>query len=251
MIGYEEFALRCRTRWRFLPDPKCARFLEMITQTMEQRRCCYSSDTILFRAQQGCKRHERFGLAGGGKGIWRAIPHPKRRMKPRKDRAVEGRANPKGISVLYVATTCGTAIAEVRPGTGEDVTVSMFRLRRSVMLIDCSRVHTQGSGVITVLRTPSPQGAAKAWADIDAAFAKPVQASDSGADYAPTQVIAELFRSRNFDGVVYKSSLGAGNNIVLFDAADGQLQESAVVTVKHVTLAFKATSGSPFWAHGP
>lgn len=41
-------------------------------------------------------------------------------------------------------------------------------------------------------------------------------------DYVPTQVIAELFRVQGFDGLAYRSSLGDGHNVGLFDlgAAD-------------------------------
>jgi hypothetical protein len=42
------------------------------------------------------------------------------------------------------------------------------------------------------------------------------------ADYAPTQVLAEVFREHGFAGVGYRSSLGQGHNLVLFelDAAE-------------------------------
>ena len=40
---------------------------------------------------------------------------------------------------------------------------------------------------------------------------------DDTAEYVPTQILAELFRSKGYDGVAYKSAFGAdGYNIALF-----------------------------------
>lgn len=39
-------------------------------------------------------------------------------MKPLSNSASEGRANPKGIPYLYVATDKETAMSEVRPSLG-------------------------------------------------------------------------------------------------------------------------------------
>ena len=60
------------------------------------------------------------------------------------------------------------------------------------------------------------------WRDIDRAFSEPVTDSDDHADYATTQLIAELFRKNGFDGIAYRSALGQGHNVALFDlnAAD-------------------------------
>jgi hypothetical protein len=41
--------------------------------------------------------------------------------------------------------------------------------------------------------------------------------NDSTADYAPTQILAETFKSEGCAGIAYQSLLGKGKNIVLFD----------------------------------
>jgi hypothetical protein len=61
------------------------------------------------------------------------------------------------------------------------------------------------------------------WWAIDGAFSEPVRASDDKADYSPTQIIAELFKADECDGVSYRSSVEPkGRNFALFDldAAD-------------------------------
>ncbi len=43
------------------------------------------------------------------------------------------------------------------------------------------------------------------WLDINTAFSQPVITSDDSADYAPTQILAELFRSAGYSAIAYKS----------------------------------------------
>ena len=56
------------------------------------------------------------------------------------------------------------------------------------------------------------------WIDIDNAFSRPVMRCDDTADYVPTQILAELFCDKGYDGLVYRSQFGeSGYNIGLFD----------------------------------
>lgn len=43
------------------------------------------------------------------------------------------------------------------------------------------------------------------WEDINDAFAEPVTNTDDVADYAPTQILGELFKCAGYDGIRYKS----------------------------------------------
>ena len=47
-------------------------------------------------------------------------------MKPLGGRATDGRANPRGIPCLYLATTKETAMSEVRPWIGSYVSAGQF-----------------------------------------------------------------------------------------------------------------------------
>jgi hypothetical protein len=44
-----------------------------------------------------------------------------------------------------------------------------------------------------------------------------VTRADDTAEYAPTQIVAELFRENGLDGLGYRSALGSGHNLALFD----------------------------------
>jgi hypothetical protein len=56
-----------------------------------------------------------------------------------------------------------------------------------------------------------------AWWYINRSFSEPVTNSDDVADYAPTQVLAETFRSAGYDGIIYGSTLGSGSTVAVFD----------------------------------
>ena len=82
---------------------------------------------------------------------------------------------------------------------------------------------------------PSPERREKSvWDDIDRAFAKPVERNDDLADYAPTQIIAELFKAEGFDGIAYRSALGTGYNVALFDIDTAKLKNRSLSEVKSV-----------------
>jgi hypothetical protein len=141
-------------------------------------------------------------------------------MKPLADRAKEGRASPVGIPVLYLATERDTALSEMRPGRATIMTVAEFTLVRDCRLVDCS-VGSLGASIWPRYSTepPPPVREQSVWTDIDLAFALPVNLADDVADYAPTQIVAELFKQHGYDGIKYRSSVGGGHNIALFDLA--------------------------------
>src|SRR3546814_9987253 len=51
------------------------------------------------------------------------------RMRPLADRATEGRANPKGIPMLYLCSSKDAAMSEVRPWLGSMVSLGHFEIR--------------------------------------------------------------------------------------------------------------------------
>ncbi|TXK98997.1 hypothetical protein BMR10_01130 [Methylococcaceae bacterium CS4] len=57
--------------------------------------------------------------------------------------------------------------------------------------------------------------------------------------YAPTQVIAELFKSKGIDGIAYYSMLGDGHNIVLFKAKTAVLLHCSLCEIQEVSYEFQ------------
>jgi len=80
----------------------------------------------------------------------------------------------------------------------------------------------------------SPTLPSAVWLDIDRAFSRPVVVGDDVADYAPTQILAEVFRQHGFDGVACRSSLGPGHNIALFDPDTAAILNCSLVSIRNV-----------------
>ncbi len=64
------------------------------------------------------------------------MPHNPTRMKPIPGQASEGRANPKGIPYLYLATHRDTALAEVRPWIRSLFSVAQFKIVRDLVVVN-------------------------------------------------------------------------------------------------------------------
>jgi RES domain-containing protein len=162
-------------------------------------------------------------------------------MKPLTDRAREGRANSKGIPVIYLANDESTAVAEIRPWVGAYVSIGSFRIVRSLRIVN---FDAGDAGRKLYLQEPSaPERERAVWADIDRAFATPINPSDDVADYAPTQIVAELFRTRGLDGIAYRSSLSTGHNLALFDVDSVELESCQLVDVERVEFKIRWHGG--------
>lgn len=238
--SYQNFARAVRRERRYLWEQEVTAFLDTVLATIRERDRTIAEGSILYRAQHGIVYHEDEDgvdiLAYGGE-----------RMKPLRDRANEGRANPAGISMLYLGSSEQTAISEVRPWTGSELSVAQFRISRDVEVIDLSLGHGQTSfhrlffsellGEKPVSREKKEEAV---WIDIDNAFSRPVTRSDDTADYVPTQILAELFRNNGYDGLVYRSQFGeTGYNIGLFDVEDADIINAAPYQVTDIDVKFK------------
>jgi hypothetical protein len=165
-------------------------------------------------------------------------------MKPLPDRAAEGRVNPKGLPCLYLSTDRETAMTETRPWIGSLVSVAQFVMCRDLTVVDCSadlhnpdwyRFSEDDEGV----REYSADDLDKyVWGEINRAFSKPVTRNDDVAEYAPTQVLAEAFRSAGYDGIVYGSKLGTGKTVAIFDLNAAELANCHLYRVEAVNLKF-------------
>lgn len=238
--SYWHFAREVSRDYRYVRSPETEAFLSAVQTTSESRRVQISKDSLFWRAQVG---HD-----------WRRmnsdtddeIPcaHPRSRMKPLAGRASDGRANPRGIPSLYLATTQEAAMSEVRPWMGGYVSCGQFRTNRPLTVIDCARRYNETPFFFDLNdfdKEPDPIERTQAvWAHIDRAFAEPMTRSDDLADYAPTQILAELFKRSGADGVVYKSNFGnEGFNVALFDPDTADLINCGLFEVKGVQLTFK------------
>lgn len=245
--SYSNFAHNVRRARRYVWSTEIERFLATVLATLDGRAVSIPKGQQFFRAQQGVDYREE--LDDEGCVVYEEpIGFNRDRMKPLKDRAREGRINPTGIPVLYLASGIETAISEVRPWVGSEVSVGKFRVKRDLTAV---RLVTDGAsprGAVTFdqLAGAAPVDAATkehiVWGDIDQAFARPILRSDDSADYAPTQILAELFRDAGHDAVIYASQFGEqGFNIALFDVQDADIYHCDPYQVDQVSVNFAQT----------
>ena len=136
-LRFEERVIRNR---RHVWDRAIGSFLDTVMRTLQNRDLQIPKGAILWRAQLGIDYvpvtdesgeevdEEPIGFCGA-------------RMKPVAKRVKEGRANSSGIPVLYLASTEQTAISEIRPWVGSDVSVAQFRATRKLNAIDLTQGH--------------------------------------------------------------------------------------------------------------
>lgn len=105
--AFEGFNAYIRGNSRYIRDESQEQFLATVVETSRKRQKTLSVGSILYRAQLGHEwRVETVNAHDGQLGDSFEVPCPYSgsRMKPRPDRATEGRVNPKGIPCLYLAT---------------------------------------------------------------------------------------------------------------------------------------------------
>lgn len=240
--SYDEFASATRRRWRFFLDGEQKDFLAAVMATATSRVRTLEAGDLLWRAQLGCdwptdKEEESGDFEPRG-----FLPA---RMKPDGHPVPDGRINTQGIPCLYLSTTPETAVAEQRPWKGAYLSVACFTLACRVRLISCASAETK----TRVYLNGEPDAAEReraCWGSIDRAFARPVARDEGTADYAPTQMLAEMFRREGFDGIEYRSGLEkSGYNIALFDLSAANVQGTAVWSVDDVRTE-SSQCGNPY-----
>lgn len=184
-----------------------------------------SRSETLHRAQLGCKYERPIGAFQFGES-----PFDAPRMLPRRDRAPEGRLNPKGIPYLYLADSAETAVSEVRPSTEQRITLGEFQPVRELRIAAFG-----GKGWRPDSGPPFTQNLAEL---VASSFSRPVQKSDDQSEYAVTQLIAESLKDAGFCGVHYPSAVFDGGNYALFDLDSVQMKKAKVVVVSRVIHVF-------------
>ena len=222
---------------RYVHASKAGEFLQVLVATSDSRQKVIDARTILWRAQIGHAVEDR-DLGDGMVVVEDPVPYMSDRMKPLPRSAHEGRANPKGIPCLYLATHKKTAMAEVRPWVDGLISLGQFETVRSLKIIDFSN---EDESVLRLYKTEPDSDVRQniIWAMIGQSFSRPVTNAPSTAEYVPTQIVAETFRQKGFDGIRYRSFLGDGLNIALFDPDMATLTDCGLQEVLSVSFKFK------------
>jgi len=218
-MGYEQhfvvfsFNRTLLSRRHFLSD-NSKEFLSSIKKLAEANTCLLKQGEVLYRA----RKHEYKGHQPS------VDPWPTVDMKPIPNMKAEGRANPYNITMMYLANSEETAIAEVRPDVGFPVTVCKFKVVKELKLVDF--VSSRPSWAAW-FQHPGVSDDEYLWLDLSNDYSRPLFKEEQQINYLQTQVITEYFKDQGFDGLIYQSQFKAkkertqveclAKNFVIFD----------------------------------
>lgn len=218
---------------RYILNKSQLDFLNALKLSWNKRKIIIPKNTEVFRAQ--ISHIENWIRDNDGMIINNEIlPSEDKRLIPKKEYAYEGRLNPKGIIVFYSSVSKETAMSELRPWINSLITVGTFRTKYEIMAIDLTVDQYYG-----IPEDESDEWKEKVvWGDINYHFSRPIVNSDTSADYASTQILAEYFKKNGFNAIVHKSSLGQEKNIVFFSNNHVELVSKEVKKVISVDYKF-------------
>lgn len=227
---------------RFIHSENVLKIFDVISKHMPEKMVVMVPKSILWRSQLGCIYSEE------------GYPQPycKTRMFPQELKASEGRANPKGIPCIYLATSRYISIHEVRPWPGKYISLGRFETTHALNLIDFSSGEMNKMYVdFEKNKLLSDDSIDSLWAEINNAFSEPVNPSDDNSDYIVTQVIAELVKSNGYEGLIYNSNYSnsgnIGKNIVLFDRKAISLLTMDIIEIKNVSFDFQQIDNTIYY----
>lgn len=135
---------------------------------------------------------------------------------PPVTKATAGRANPEGISCLYLADSVDTTLHETRAGVYDYATVGTFRLLKDIEVVNLAAIDKispfqELDCSLLAINLPHLR-------KIAYEISKPLRRHDSSLDYIPTQYISDYIKSINLDGIEYKSTMCKnGVNFAVFN----------------------------------
>lgn len=196
---------------RFFPEAKNDIFNDRIDEIL-QYRTVFTEKLDLFRARLGVQPIAKM-------------------MAPPAELATAGRANPRGISYLYCAIDEPTCIAEIRPWKGATVTVAHVIPKKKLKLVGLF------SDPISPFDFESPYEILeidKILSSFIQELSTPVDPNKSEIEYLPTQYITELIKTKGFDGILFDSAMGPGNNVVIFDENNVDAKSIQIMEVNNI-----------------
>jgi len=240
--SYWDYSKTIQQKNRYIYNKQIKEFLKVVSETYIDRKYIIKKGTNLWRAQLG----NDWGPIDQLGEILDEIeyPLPPSKMKPLESQASEGRVNPKGIPCLYLSTDKETAMSEVRPWMDSLTSVGKFKILKDLKLVDCS---VKDKNTKFYFDEPDENERKKSvMSDIDEAFTRPITNNDNMAEYAPTQVLGELFKVNGFDGIVYSSALNKGKNIALFDVNNAKQLNCFLFRVNSISFEFSEAANPYF-----
>jgi hypothetical protein len=146
--------------------------------------------------------------------------------------ATEGRFNRARVSILYLASDAPTAIAELRPHPGHLVSTAKFRLKRDLRVANFAEHDIRNFLSDTRLED------LRRILSIADVINVPVQPEHRFL-YAVTQLFSDAVRAEGFEGLTFRSSVGAGTNLTCFVSDAFEMVEGSAGVQEMVSLQYR------------
>src|SRR5207253_5929512 len=125
-----DFECSVKGKFRYVRSPDQENFLKAVIATSQLRTTTLPKGfNTLWRARIG---HDWIDREANGGRLKERCAYKPQDMKPCPNQAGDGRANPRGIPCLYMATLQTTAILEVRPWIGSYVSIAQLCLSEKI-----------------------------------------------------------------------------------------------------------------------
>lgn len=195
------------------------------------------TESIWFRARIGHQAaYRRFT-----RGRWETRFQPYVGLEigaPPPTLAAGGRLNRAGVSFLYLSSDLHTALAEVRPHPGHLVSIGGFENSEPLKFADFN------PDIIAFATSDARLDQYAVVQALDRMMSFPVTPEERSR-YLLTQLLAEVLMKRGLQGVRFRSSVGAGSNICVFQPARFSYVES-LASLRSVTRLDYSDLAAPF-----
>ncbi len=221
--AWDHFAYQLQYHRRFIPDesdPETQDPRKWLPAMLHQIEVTLPAGDICYR---GRRDHQ----------------DPENMSAPPPEKATAGRANPVGIPFLYLASDRDTAVAELRPWRGQELSIAEFTLTASVRVADLTREVKMGSpfdygeGVEVSLYHIRDQY--RILRHLGQVLSIPIDPTKADIEYIPTQYLTEVIRAAGYGGMIFQSSLGPGKNLVLFSPDQAKVGNTLYFNVERIS----------------
>lgn len=200
-----------------------ANLKESLIEILQTNEMHLNGEETLFRARLGKAVNAHGSAPYEGDQI----------MNPPKHLASEGRINPKGIPYLYLAENLETAIAEVRPYKGKEVSVATVKIEDNIRISSFNNNTFYGKTLFKQYQLYSLTNI------VNMELSKPVEEETKYFNYIPTQYVAELAKHLKFEGLAYGSALGNRKNYCLFNQEKASWVNSRLYRTKQIHIEYE------------
>lgn len=218
---WEEFVQAITTKTRF--NIKYIN-MEILSQYFSQMKLTLKAGDIFYRARICDESVGEIGYSSDKMGA------------PPCGTASGGRANPEGISYLYLSNKPKVTLYEIRAGIYDYVTIAEFKLKQDIQVVDFNaidKISPFREEIDFVNYRINRDNLKK----ISYEISKPLGSSNRNMlDYLPTQYICDFIKSLDiYKGIKYESTLyrqGNSFNIAIFEPELFEFVDKHVENIK-------------------